>query len=57
MNRNTESIVCFMIGLQDHYNKKLREIDCKIRYLTKLFEVAHKVKSSPEQDEKAYFGV
>ncbi len=46
-----------MIGLQDHYNKKLREIDCKIRYLTKLFEVAHKVKSSPEQDEKAYFGV
>ena len=27
-----------------HYNKrKLREIDRRIRYLTKLFEVAHKV--------------
>lgn len=40
-----------------HYNKKkLREIDRRIRYLTKLFEVAHKVEYSPEQDGKAYFG-
>ncbi|WP_372403365.1 transcription elongation factor GreB [Acinetobacter piscicola] len=39
------------------YNKrKLREIDRRIRYLTKLFEVAHKVEYSPEQDGKAYFG-
>ncbi|ENU81196.1 transcription elongation factor GreB [Acinetobacter sp. ANC 3789] len=40
-----------------HYNKrKLREIDRRIRYLTKIFEVAHKVEYSPEQDGKAYFG-
>jgi transcription elongation factor GreB len=40
-----------------HYNKrKLREIDRRIRFLTKLFEVAHKVEYSPEQDGKAYFG-
>lgn len=40
-----------------HYNKrKLREIDRRIRYLTKLFEIAHKVEYSPEQDGKAYFG-
>lgn len=40
-----------------HYNKrKLREIDRRIRYLTKLFQVAHKVEYSPEQDGKAYFG-
>lgn len=40
-----------------HYNKKkLREIDRRIRYLTKLFEVAHKVEYSPEQNGKAYFG-
>ena len=39
------------------YNKKkLREIDRRIRYLNKLFEVAHKVEYSPEQDGKAYFG-
>lgn len=39
------------------YNKKkLREMDRRIRYLTKLFEVAHKVEYSPEQDGKAYFG-
>jgi transcription elongation factor GreB len=38
-----------------HYNKrKLREIDRRI--LTKLFEVAHKVEYSPEQEGKAYFG-
>lgn len=40
-----------------HYNKrKLREIDRRIRFLTKLFDVAHKVEYSPEQDGKAYFG-
>ncbi|WOE31485.1 MULTISPECIES: transcription elongation factor GreB [unclassified Acinetobacter] len=40
-----------------HYNKrKLREIDRRIRYLTKLFEVARKVDYSPEQEGKAYFG-
>lgn len=40
-----------------HYNKrKLREIDRRIRFLTKLFEVAHKVEYSPEQNGKAYFG-
>ncbi len=39
------------------YNKrKLREIDRRIRFLTKLFEVAHKVDYSPEQEGKAYFG-
>lgn len=39
------------------YNKrKLREIDRRIRFLTKLFEVAHKVEYSPEQEGKAYFG-
>ncbi len=40
-----------------HYNKrKLREIDRRIRFLTKLFEVAHKVEYSSEQEGKAYFG-
>ena len=40
-----------------HYNKKkLREIDRRIRYLTKLFEIAYKVEYSPEQNGKAYFG-
>lgn len=40
-----------------HYNKrKLREIDRRIRYLTKLFEVAFKVEYRPEQEGKAYFG-
>jgi len=40
-----------------HYNKKkLREIDRRIRYLSKLFEVAHKIEYSPEQDGKAFFG-
>ena len=39
------------------YNKKkLREIDRRIRYLSKLFEVAQKVEYSPEQEGKAYFG-
>ena len=40
-----------------HYNKrKLREMDRRIRYLTKLFEVAQKVEYHPEQAGKAYFG-
>lgn len=40
-----------------HYNKKkLREIDRRIRFLTKLFEVAHKVDYHPDQEGKAYFG-
>lgn len=40
-----------------HYNKrKLREIDRRVRFLIKLFEVAHKVEYSPEQEGKAYFG-
>ena len=40
-----------------HYNKrKLREIDRRIRFLTKLFEVAQKVEYSSQQDGKAYFG-
>ncbi|MCU4387338.1 transcription elongation factor GreB [Acinetobacter haemolyticus] len=39
------------------YNKrKLREIDRRVRYLIKLFEVAYKVEYSSEQDGKAYFG-
>ncbi|MCU4305220.1 transcription elongation factor GreB [Acinetobacter ursingii] len=58
------SIVSWAASLGDrsenadyHYNKrKLREIDRRIRYLTKLFEIAHKVEYSPEQDGKAYFG-
>ena len=45
------------IFIFQYYNKrKLREIDRRIRYLTKLFEVAHKIEYSPEQDGKAYFG-
>ncbi|WP_343595409.1 transcription elongation factor GreB [Acinetobacter sp.] len=40
-----------------HYNKrKLREIDRRIRYLTKLFEVAQRVDYHPQQDGKVYFG-
>ncbi|MHA3054118.1 transcription elongation factor GreB [Acinetobacter sp. ANC 4633] len=40
-----------------HYNKKkLREIDRRIRYLTKLFEVAQKVEYHPQQQGKVYFG-
>jgi len=39
------------------YNKrKLREIDRRIRYLTKLFEVAEMVEYSPVQEGKIYFG-
>lgn len=36
-----------------HYNKrKLREIDRRIRYLSKLFEVAQKVEYHPQQQGK-----
>ncbi len=39
------------------YNKrKLRELDRRIRYLTKLFEVAKKVEYHPQQEGKVYFG-
>lgn len=39
------------------YNKrKLREIDRRIRYLTKLFDDAQKVEYNPQQEGKAYFG-
>src|SRR5690554_6682427 len=39
------------------YNKrKLREIDRRIRHLTKLFEVAEMVQYSPVQEGKVYFG-
>lgn len=57
-------IVSWAAGLGDrsenadyHYNKrKLREIDRRIRYLTKLFEVAQKVEYHPQQQGKVYFG-
>ncbi|MEB3767425.1 transcription elongation factor GreB [Acinetobacter sp. MD2] len=40
-----------------HYNKrKLREIDRRIRFLSKLFEVAQMVEYHPQQDGKVYFG-
>lgn len=40
-----------------HYNKRrLREIDRRIRFLTKLFEVAQKVEYHPQQDGKVFFG-
>src|SRR5690606_26509722 len=39
------------------YNKrKLREIDRRIRFLSKLFEVAEKVEYSPVQEGKVFFG-
>lgn len=39
------------------YNKRrLREIDRRIRFLTKLFETAQKVEYHPEQDGKIFFG-
>ena len=39
------------------YNKRrLREIDRRIRFLTKLFEVAQKVEYHPDQAGKIYFG-
>ena len=39
------------------YNKrKLREIDRRLRYLTKLFEVAEKIEYNPAQAGKVYFG-
>ncbi len=39
------------------YNKrKLREIDRRIRYLTKLFEVAERIEYNPSQEGKVFFG-
>ncbi|MCK9534647.1 MAG: transcription elongation factor GreB [Pseudomonas sp.] len=39
------------------YNKrKLREIDRRIRHLTKLFEVAECIEYNPAQEGKVYFG-
>ena len=39
------------------YNKrKLREIDRRIRYLTKLFEVAERIEYHPVQEGKVFFG-
>lgn len=39
------------------YNKrKLREIDRRIRFLTKLFDDAQKVEYNPQQEGRAYFG-
>lgn len=39
------------------YNKrKLREIDRRIRHLTKLFEVAERIEYNPVQQGKVYFG-
>ena len=39
------------------YNKRrLREIDRRIRYLTKLFDVAQAVSYDPVQEGKVYFG-
>lgn len=39
------------------YNKrKLREIDRRIRYLTKLFEVAERIEYNPVQEGKVFFG-
>jgi len=39
------------------YNKrKLREIDRRIRFLTKLFDVAQAVNYDPVQEGKVYFG-
>lgn len=40
------------------YNKrKLREIDRRIRHLTKLFDVAEEVPYNPVQEGKVFFGV
>ena len=57
-------IVSWAAGLGDRsenadytYNKrKLRELDRRIRFLTKLFDVAQKVEYNPQQEGKAYFG-
>lgn len=57
-------IVSWAAGLGDRsenadytYNKrKLRELDRRIRFLTKLFDEAQKVEYSPQQEGKAYFG-
>ena len=39
------------------FNKqKLRQIDRRIRHLSKLFEVAERIEYSPAQEGKVYFG-
>ncbi|MDP2516492.1 transcription elongation factor GreB [Photobacterium damselae subsp. piscicida] len=39
------------------YNKKrLREIDCRVRYLRKRLEIMQVVDYSPQQDGKVFFG-
>lgn len=36
--------------------RRLRQIDRRIRYLTKLFEVAERIEYNPAQEGKIYFG-
>ena len=36
--------------------RKLRQIDRRIRYLTKLFDVAERIEYNPAQEGKIYFG-
>lgn len=36
--------------------RRLRQIDRRIRYLTKLFDVAERIEHKPEQAGKVYFG-
>lgn len=60
----TTKIVSWAASLGDRsenadytYNKrKLRQLDNRIRFLTKLFDDAQKVEYSPQQEGKAYFG-
>lgn len=60
----TTKIVSWAASLGDRsenadytYNKrKLRQLDSRIRFLTKLFDVAQKVEYNPQQEGKAYFG-
>lgn len=60
----TTKIVSWAASLGDRsenadyiYNKrKLHQLDRRIRFLTKLFEVAQKVEYNPRQEGKVYFG-
>lgn len=36
--------------------RKLRQLDNRIRFLTKLFDVAQRFEYNPQQEGKAYFG-
>ncbi|MHC5225951.1 transcription elongation factor GreB [Ignatzschineria sp. LJL83] len=36
--------------------RKLRQLDHRIRFLTKLFDVAQRFEYNPQQEGKAYFG-